>query len=211
MDSFYFLIFLDIHDWQIPWNCRICTLENKPASSRCSACFTPRFLNSPNKGQHHLQSEVPLQLQQDHSKESHLPCPSPCMPLSSPRLQCTPSSSTSSPETRVPAKKHVLSDEGHPDRGLQRWSFLFCIYFSFHFFVDYKNNFSLTVSPIPLLNPLIPLLHLLHPLFLHLLPFFFVSFPFTFSLFFPSCFTTLNSIFLLTLSLLGLESLLFYY
>ncbi|XP_063610366.1 endonuclease 8-like 3 isoform X1 [Penaeus indicus] len=100
----------------IQWSCRICTLENKPASNRCSACLTPRFPDSPNKTQPHLQSEVPLQLQQDQSEESQLPCPL----LSSPQLQCAPSSSTSSPETRLPAQKHVLTDEEHPNSGLQR-------------------------------------------------------------------------------------------
>nr|XP_027213066.1 endonuclease 8-like 3 [Penaeus vannamei] len=101
----------------IQWNCKLCTLENKPASNRCSACLTPRFPDSPDKSQLHSQSEAPLQLQQNHSEERRLPCSSPFTPLSSP---CTPSSTTSSPETRVPGQKHDLKDEEHPSSSLQR-------------------------------------------------------------------------------------------
>ncbi|XP_064095168.1 endonuclease 8-like 3 [Macrobrachium nipponense] len=27
---------------EVSWNCLVCTLENKPANSKCSACFTPK-------------------------------------------------------------------------------------------------------------------------------------------------------------------------
>ncbi|XP_066980290.1 endonuclease 8-like 3 isoform X2 [Macrobrachium rosenbergii] len=27
---------------QVPWNCSVCTLENKPANSKCVVCFTPK-------------------------------------------------------------------------------------------------------------------------------------------------------------------------
>ncbi|XP_042876877.1 endonuclease 8-like 3 [Penaeus japonicus] len=103
----------------IQWNCRVCTLENKPASNRCSACLTSRFPESPGKSQTLLPSEVSLQLQ-DSPERSQLNCPSPHTPLSSPVPQCALSPTTGSPETRVPGQKHPLEGGESTSSGLQR-------------------------------------------------------------------------------------------